>query len=316
MPKEGQQLFGRLLTAMVTPYGEDGALSTDRTSRLARHLVDTGTETIVVSGTTGESPTHREREHDRMHLLTTVLREVGHECKVVAGTSTYNTEESVELSKMAQQEGANGLLLVTPYYNNPSQNGMYRHFARIAKAVDIPCILYNVTSRTTRNLLPETVLRLDRDFENIVGLKEAIGTEDEKDQKQVLEVLANRSPGFGDWSGNDADTAFFMLHGGDGVVSVASHICGREIKRMFDHYAHGELDEAEQINRRLMPYFKALFPPEAPEPSPSAIKASLNDNGIPVGGLRDPVLETPEDYREYLQVVLTNCGLAQQGGAK
>ena len=156
--KEAQQ-FGRLVTAMVTPFDENGELSVERTRRLSEHLVNTGTESIVVSGTTGESPTLRERE--RMLLIDAVLHAVGDRARVIAGTSTYSTAESVHLSRLAQTEGARGLLLVTPYYNKPSQEGLRRHFGTIAEAVNVPCMLYNVPSRTNVNMLPDTVLMLD-----------------------------------------------------------------------------------------------------------------------------------------------------------
>ena len=306
MPKESQQ-FGRLITAMVTPFDDSGEFSAERTRTLARHLVDTGTESIVVAGTTGESPTLTERE--RMLLVGEVLREVGHECRVIAGTSTYDTAESMELSKLAQTEGAHGLLLVTPYYNKPSQNGLYSHFAAIAESVDLPIILYNVPSRTNVNMRPDTVLRLDVDFRNIVGLKEAVGMGTPEGRTQLETVIDHRETGFQVWSGNDQDTFFIMEKGGYGVVSVASHICGSLIRRMIEHQISGERDEAEELNRRMMRCFEALFPPQSPEPSPSAIKASLNDNGILVGGLRLPVLSVPNGYRSQLQVVMTECGL-------
>lgn len=312
--KEGVQQFGRLLTAMVTPFDESGELSVERTRRLASHLADTGTETIVVSGTTGESPALTE--HERMTLLITVLNEVGHRCKVVAGTSTYSTQESIDLSRLASDEGAHGLLLVTPYYNKPSQQGLIAHFSAIAEKVDLPSIIYNVPPRTNVNMLPDTVLKLDREFDHIVGLKEAVGTDTEAGQKQALTVLEGRSPGFAVWSGNDSDTFFFLENGGDGVVSVASHICGSLISEMIEAHAMGDRTRSEELNNRMMPYFKALFPPQPYEPSPSSIKASLNANGIAVGGLRLPLLEQPEEYKNRLQAVLTDCGLTPHMGAK
>src|SRR3989304_994774 len=191
--KEADQI-GRLLTATVSPFGPNGELDTQGVEILTDHLFNTGSDSIVVAGTTGESPNLTEDE--RMKLLTHTLRAARDRGLVIAGTSTYSTAESVNLSKLAETEGAHGLLLVTPYYNSPDQEGMFRHFAAIAEAVDIPCILYNVPSRTSRNLLPVTVLRLDREFENIIGLKEAIGTSDEKGRQQVEEIIAAKSEGF------------------------------------------------------------------------------------------------------------------------
>lgn len=304
--KESQQ-FGRLITAMVTPFDEHGEFSADRTRRLANHLVDTGTESIVVSGTTGESPTLTER--DRMQLLEAVLQEVGDRARVIAGTSTYSTAESVHLSRLAHTEGAHGLLLVTPYYNKPSQEGLRRHFGTIADSVDVPLMLYNVPSRTNVNMLPETVLRLDQDHPNIIGLKEAVGTTNEQGRAQVALVLEGRSEGFEVWSGNDQDTLPMMRQGAHGVVSVASHLTGDLIRRMIDHHVVGEEEQAQQLHDRLMPLFEALFPPTAPEPSPASVKAMLNITGMEVGDLRLPLVNVPETYRNQLQVLLADYNL-------
>ncbi len=293
------QEFGRLLTAMVTPFDQDENLDTRQVRNLARHLVDTGTQSIVVAGTTGESPTLTEEE--RASLLDNVLEEVGDRARVIAGTSTYSTRESVHLSRMAERHGAHGLLLVTPYYNKPSQEGLFRHFATIADAVTIPAILYNVPSRTNVNMTPETVLRLDGAYQNIVGLKEAIGTSDERGQRQVNETIQGRSSGFEVWSGNDQDTIYFLRNGGYGVVSVASHLISRPIRAMMEYQIAGREEEAQRAHEHLMPLFEALFPPTAPEPSPASIKAMLNIAGIEVGGLRLPLVEVPETYRGHLQ---------------
>lgn len=309
--KESQQ-FGRLITAMVTPFDESGELSIDRTKRLANHLVNTGTETIVVSGTTGESPTLTER--DRMMLLKAVMDAVGGRIPIIAGTSTYSTAESVDLSRAAANEGASGLLLVTPYYNKPSQEGLKRHFGTIAESVDTPCVLYNVPSRTNVNMLPETVLWLDQSYPNVIGLKEAIGTTNEQGRAQVALVLEGRSEGFEVWSGNDQDTLAIMRQGGHGVVSVASHLTGDLIRRMIAHHLVGEEDQAQQMHDHLMPLFEALFPPTAPEPSPASVKAMLNLSGIEVGSLRSPVLDILKeseykDYKDRLQILLAEYNL-------
>lgn len=304
--KEARQ-FGRLLTAMVTPFDENGNFSPDRTRKLANHLVNTGTETIVVSGTTGESPTLTERE--RMMLLSSALHEVGDRARVIAGTSTYSTAESVHLSRMAQGEGAHGLLWVTPYYNKPSQEGLKRHFGEIANAVDIPGVLYNVPSRTNVNMLPETVLWLDGRFQNIVGLKEAIGTTDEKGRAQVALVLEGKSDGFEIWSGNDQDTLPMLRQGAYGVVSVASHLTGDLIDRMIKHHIVGEEDQAQLLQDHLMPLFEHLFPPTAPEPSPASVKAMLNLTGMKVGDLRLPLVGVSKSYLNRLQVLLADYNL-------
>lgn len=304
--KEAQQ-FGRLITAMVTPFDEHGEFSPQRARGLASHLVQTGTESIVVAGTTGESPTLTERE--RMLLLDAVLHEVGDRAKVIAGTSTYSTAESVLFSRLAQTEGAHGLLLVTPYYNKPSPEGLKRHFGTIAEAVDVPCMLYNVPSRTNVNMLPETVLWLDQEYPNIIGLKEAIGTSTEQGQKQVALVLGGRSEGFQVWSGNDQDTLPMMRQGAFGVVSVASHLTGDLVRRMINHHLVGEDDQAQQMHDHLMPLFEALFPPTSPEPSPASVKAMLNIVGMEVGGLRLPLVSVPDSYKSKLQILLAKYDL-------
>ena len=294
--------FGRLITAMVSPFDEDGNLSVRQVRRLAEHLANNKTEGIVVSGTTGESPTLSEK--DRLTLIENCLNRVGDQVAVIAGTSTYSTEESVKLSREARNHGAHGLLLVTPYYNKPSQEGLYRHFATIAEAVDIPCILYNVPSRTNVNLAPETVLRLAGNFENIVGLKEAVGTSTEAGRKQVALIMDGKSEKFKVWSGNDQDTLYFLDQGGHGVISVASHVVGNLISKMINHHVIGEREQAEQLHNHLMPLFEALFPPTSPEPSPAPIKAALNLVGMPVGDLRLPLVSVPQSYQEKLQVLL------------
>lgn len=308
--KEAQQ-FGRLITASVTPFDDEGQLSIERTRRLARHLVDTGTESIVVSGTTGESPTLKER--DRMLLLDAVLNEVGDQVRVIAGTGTNDTAESVHLSRLAQEAGARGLLLVTPYYNKPPQEGMRRHFATIADAVNIPCILYNVPSRTAVNLEPATVQRLDNDYENIVGLKEAYGMTPEG-RAQLALIIEGKSKGFEVWSGNDQDTFYIMENGGYGVVSVASHAAGRLISQMIKHHVIGERNEAERMHNYLMPLYEHLFPPTSPYSSPAAVKAVCDIIGVPVGDFRLPLINVPEDYKQKLQVLVASYNLIPQGG--
>lgn len=303
------QEFGRLLTAMVTPFDRDENLDTRQVRNLARHLVDTGTQSIVVSGTTGESPTLTEEE--RARLLDNVLEEVGDRARVIAGTSTYSTRESTHLSCMAERQGAHGLLLVTPYYNKPSQEGLFRHFATIADAVTIPIILYNVPSRTNVNMTPETVLRLDGAYQNIVGLKEAVGTSDERGQRQVNQVTQGRSPGFEVWSGNDQDTLYFLRNGGYGVVSVASHLVGRPIRTMMEHQIVGREEEAQRAHDHLMPLFEALFPPTSPEPSPSSIKAMVDIVGMGEDILRLPLVRVPESYKNHLQELLCGYGLVE-----
>lgn len=298
--------FGRVITAMVTPFDSDGNFSVQRTRVLSEYIANNGSNTIVVAGTTGESPTLNEVE--RARLLDTVLDEVGDVSRVIAGTSTYDTRESVHLSRMAQEQGAHGLLLVTPYYNKPPQEGLLRHFSEIASAVDIPVIVYNVPSRTNVNMTAETVLKLDERFANIVGLKEAVGLptklpNDRTGRAQAQEVIDGKSAKFEVWSGNDDDTLEMLEMGGFGVVSVASHVVGNQIQAMIDAQVRGFPDLANDWNTKLSPLFRALFPPESPVASPAAIKDLLNTLGIEVGSVRSPLVEVGERYSQRLHDV-------------
>lgn len=300
MAERAGEQFGRLITAMVTPFDDNGeAIDAQRTITLAKYLADNKTTSIAVCGTTGESPTLDESE--RFILQGIVKESVGSRVKVIAGTSTYSTRESVHLSKRAQEEGADGLLLVTPYYSTKSQEGLKRHFAAIAESTlgKILLIPYNVPSRTGVNMEPDTVWWLAEHYPSIVGLKEA-----NADREHVDRILNEKPENFTVWSGNDADTFYFLEHGGYGVVSVASHVVGRKIDRVISTYLKGEMVLAAKQNATLMPLFRALFSPESPEPSPSAIKACLNIVGIPVGSLRLPVLEVPETYKKRLETIL------------
>ena len=313
--KEAEQ-FGSLLTAMVSPFRPNGELDTQGVETLTEHVFNTGSDSVVIAGTTGEAPTLTDNE--KMTLLTHALIAAKDRGLVIAGTSTNNTARSVQLSKDAEQKGANGLLLVTPYYNvsthEEDQEGVFRHFAAIAKAVKIPCILYDVPSRTSFRLKPETVLRLDREFGNIVGLKEAVGVSSEEGRQQIDKVIQDASPGFKTWSGNDQDTLTILRMGGFGVVSVLSNLDGRLIKDMCEAHFAGEIERAQSIHDYLMPLFTSLFPTKSPRPSPSAIKAMLSIVGLPAGDLRLPVVAVTESYQTYLRNLLAHYNLLPQGG--
>ena len=213
--------IGRLLTAMVTPFDEEGQVDYEQAKRLSNALVDSGSDGLVVSGTTGESPTLTTEE--KLRLFSELKRAVGDRAAIIAGTGNYSTAESIELSKAAEREGVDGLLLVVPYYNKPPQEGLYQHFKAVASSVHIPCILYNVTSRTSLNMTHETTIRLS-EIDNIVGVKEA-----GSDMNQIARIIDGAKPGFLVWSGNDNETFYIMATGGYGVVSVLAHIVGIQI---------------------------------------------------------------------------------------
>lgn len=270
---------GRLLTAMVTPFAADGAVDYDRAKRLALALLDSGSDGVVVSGTTGESPTLSTEE--KVRLFREVKSAVGDRGAVIAGTGNYNTAESIELSREAERAGADGLLLVVPYYNKPTQEGLYRHFAAIAASTRLPCILYNVPGRTSLNMTAETVIRLS-EVPNIVGVKEASG-----DLEQIGRIVSGARPGFRVWSGNDQDTLPILAIGGYGVVSVIGHLVGKQIKQMIEAQVAGRCDEARAIHLRLLPLVKACFLVSNPIP----VKYALNVAGFPVGGYRLPLCD-------------------------
>lgn len=271
---------GRLLTAMATPFSPDGSLDLDGAKRLASALLDSGTEGLVVCGTTGESPTLSNREKLALLEATCEVAHAGN-APVIAGTTTYNTAESIELSREARQLGVDGILGTVPYYNNPPQEGLFQHFSAIARAVDLPMILYNIPSRSPRNMESATTLRLAREVSNIIGVKEASAN-----FKQIGEIIRDAPKGFRVWSGNDADIITIMSLGGYGVVSVAAHLVGRQIAMLMAAFASGETTRAAQIHHSLMPLVDALFVTSSPIP----LKYALDKAGMPVGGTRLPLV--------------------------
>jgi 4-hydroxy-tetrahydrodipicolinate synthase len=274
--------IGRLLTAMVTPLSRDGALDYAQAGRLARALLDSGSEGLVVAGTTGESPTLTTRE--KLRLFSEIKQAAGGRGAVVAGTGNYNTAESIELSREAERLGVDALLLTVPYYNKPSQEGMFRHFEAIARATSLPCILYNIPGRTGVNMTAETTLRLSR-IPNIAGIKEASG-----DLVQIATIINGVGGAFRVWSGNDEDTLPILALGGYGVISVASHLAGVQIATMIRTFVDGDAPRAAEMHRRLLPLIKALFLAG----NPSSVKYALAQAGFDAGQPRLPLVEPEE----------------------
>ena len=270
--------IGRLITAMATPFDETGQVDYGQAKRLANALLDSGSDGLVVSGTTGESPTLSTDE--KLRLFSEIKEAIGERGAVIAGTGNYNTAESVELSKEAEAAGADALLLVVPYYNKPPQEGLYQHFKTVAESVSIPCVLYNVTSRTSLNMSHDTTIRLSH-VDNIVGVKEA-----GSDMDQIARIIEGSQAGFRVWSGNDNETFYMMAMGGYGVVSVASHLVGSQIKQMMGYLLEGDVEKAGAEHRRLHPIFKALFVVSNPIP----LKYALNKVGFNVGMPRLPLV--------------------------
>lgn len=274
--------IGRLLTAMVTPFDSESQVDYEQAKRLARALLDSGSDGVVVSGTTGEAPTLTTEE--KLRLFAEVKAAVGELGTVIAGTGNYSTLESIILSRDAEQAGVDALLLVVPYYNNPPQEGIYQHFKAIAEHTDLPCILYNVPSRTVRNMDAATTIRLSQ-VENIVGVKEASAN-----YEQITKIIDGSRPGFRVWSGNDADTLPILAMGGYGIVSVAAHLVGVQIKEMIDLFLARRTAEAAAIHRRLLPLVNSLFLMANPIP----VKYALSRVGFPAGKPRLPLIEPDE----------------------
>lgn len=290
--------FGRVLTAMATPFDETGTVDYAEAASLAKHLIENGSDGIVVAGTTGESPTLSDDE--KIRLFRTVKEAVGGRAAVVAGTGTYDTKHSIHLTKEAQRAGADGVLLVNPYYNRPSQDGLYAHFRTVAESTSLPCMLYNIPSRTGVNCLPETIEKLSA-IPNITAVKEASGNLD-----QASEIRRRTKAEFRIYSGDDSLTLPILSVGGSGVVSVAAHLVGREIQDMVRTYERGDVRKALSLHIRLFPLFKALFITTNPVP----LKAALNLSGWKVGKPRLPLVEATAKEKEQIQSVLKELALA------
>ena len=270
--------IGRLLTAMVTPFDEKGDVDFEQAKKLAHALLDSGSDGVVLSGTTGESPTLTTDE--KMRLFSEVKQSIGDKGVVIAGTGTYSTAESIELSQEAEKQGVDGLLLVVPYYNKPPQEGMYQHFKAIASKTNLPCIVYNIMGRTGVNMTDETTIRLSQ-IDNIVGTKEASG-----DMNQIARIIQGASPGFKVWSGDDNQTFLIMSIGGYGVVSVVAHLVGNQIKHMMGLLLEGDIEGAAAEHRRLLPIFLGMFT----ESNPIPVKYAVDHLGLKVGGPRLPLV--------------------------
>lgn len=282
--------IGRLLTAMVTPFDEEGALDLEGAQGLARRLVEDGSDGVVVFGTTGESPTLTDGE--KLELLRAVRVAIPDHA-VVAGTGTNDTRHSVELSEQAMAAGADALLAVNPYYNKPSQEGLYQHFRAIAETG--PTILYNIAGRSAINLQLETTLRLAQ-LPGIIGTKEASG-----DLDQMSFTCAGAPAGFRVWSGDDIKTLPLLAVGGYGLVSVTSHLAGRALRRLIELYVAGEVAEAAALHHRLLPLIKAVMTTQS---NPIPVKSTLRAMGQRVGPFRLPLVPlTEEELARVLRVV-------------
>jgi 4-hydroxy-tetrahydrodipicolinate synthase len=296
--------YGSVIVALVTPFKEDLSVDYKAAVALAVRLTSEGCDGIVTSGTTGESPTLTVEE--KLRLLAEVKEAAGAGTRVWAGTGGYNTRESVELTRLAEETGADGILAVTPYYNKPSQEGLYRHFKAISEETSLPIMLYNVPGRTGVNMLPETVLRLS-EHENIVAVKEASGNLD-----QASAIVAGCPDSFYVFSGDDSLTLPILAVGGSGVVSVAAHLVARDLRNMIDWFHEGRVREARDLHSKLFKLFKVLFITTNPVP----VKTALQLAGTSVGGFRLPLCEPTDKEKAEIARVLVGLGLAGDPGQR
>jgi 4-hydroxy-tetrahydrodipicolinate synthase len=290
--------FGRLITAMVTPFTPDLELDLPRTAELASRLLDQGSEALVVCGTTGESPTVFYDQ--KLEVFRAVIDAVGDRAPVIANVGDNCTADSVKFARKAASLGVDALMCVVPYYNKPPQEGLYRHFRAIAEAVDVPVLLYNIPGRCVVNMTAETTLRLARDVENIVGVKEASG-----DLVQIARIVEGAPDGFEVLSGDDGMTLPMMGVGATGVISVASHVAGPQMREMVEAHAADEHTRALSLHLRLLPLFNALFMTS----NPIMVKDALAQCGFPVGTCRLPLVPPTDVQSADLGRVLEHLGL-------
>lgn len=286
--------LGRVLTAMVTPFKENGEVDYEQAKKLALALLDSGNDGIVAAGTTGEAPTLSWEEE--LHLFKELKSVMGDRATLVAYTGSNSTTEAVEATRDAEKIGVDACLSVVPYYNRPNQEGVYRHFKAIAEATSLPIIMYNIPSRVVVNMEPETIARLS-EIENIIGVKEASGN-----MEHVAKTLNSAREGFLIWSGNDNDTFLIMALGGYGVIGVTTHLVGKQVRKMMELVLDNNVKEAAKIHRRLVPLVNAMF--SAPNPAP--VKYALNQIGFDVGKPRLPLIEPDEKSATIIRETLKN----------
>lgn len=284
--------FGRVSTAMVTPFDRKGNIDFTKTTQLIHYLIENGSDSLVVAGTTGESPTLTKEE--KIALFRHVVKVVNGRIPVIAGTGSNNTHASIELTKKAEEAGVDAVMLVAPYYNKPSQEGMYQHFKVIAESTSLPVMLYNIPGRSSVNVSPETIIRLSK-IENIVAVKEASG-----DLDSMTEIISHTTDDFMLYSGDDGLTLPALSIGGAGIVSVASHVIGNEMQEMVSSFLGGNITPAAQLHQKLLPIMKGLFT----SPNPTPVKTALQMKGLDVGSVRLPLIPLTEVERAKLSHLL------------
>lgn len=286
--------LGRISTAMVTPFDSKGNIDFGKTTQLINYLLNNGTESLVVAGTTGESPTLSSEE--KVALFRHVVKVVDGRVPVIAGTGNNNTYASIELTKKAQEAGVDAIMLVAPYYNKPNQEGLYQHFKTIAESTNLPIMLYNIPGRSVINMSVDTVIKLSK-IPNIVAIKEASGS-----LEAMTEIIANTAEDFVLYSGDDGITLPALSIGAKGVVSVSSHVIGNEMQQMVKAFLEGNVTEAARQHQKLLPIMRGLF--AAPNPVP--VKTALQIKGLDVGSVRLPLVPLSEQERVQITKLLSN----------
>jgi 4-hydroxy-tetrahydrodipicolinate synthase len=284
--------FGRVSTAMVTPFDKKGHIDFAKTTQLVNFLIANGTDSLVVAGTTGESPTLSKEE--KLALFSHVVKVVNKRIPVIAGTGSNNTYASIELTKKAEKLGVDAIMVVAPYYNKPNQEGLFQHFKAVAEATTLPVMVYNIPGRSAVNILPETVIRLSK-IENIAAVKEASG-----DLNAMTNIIANTAEDFLLYSGDDSMTIPVLSIGGAGVVSVAAHVIGNELQEMVKAFLEGDNKQAAKLHQQLLPIMQGLFA----APSPAPVKTALQIKGLDVGSVRLPLVGLNEQERKTLLSIL------------
>jgi 4-hydroxy-tetrahydrodipicolinate synthase len=296
--KTDAPLFGRVMTAMVTPFDDQLKVDFKATEKLVKHLLSTGTTCLVVSGTTGESPTLEDSE--KRDLLKAVINVAKGKAKVVMGTGYNATTKSIKASQEAESLGADGLLVVAPYYNKPSQSGMLKHYGEIAKSTSLPIIVYNIPGRTGVNITPDTMLAMIESNHNIHALKDSTGS-----VEQSAEIAGKARESFKIYSGDDYLTLPFLSIGASGIVSVASHVVGQPISDMIDDFFAGRLDAAREKHYKYLPIFKGLFS----APNPTCVKYALSVLGICTEHLRLPLVPLDKQEKQVINQLLKEADL-------
>lgn len=286
---------GEIITAMITPFNEDLSIDYPALEKLINHLIETGTDAILVAGTTGETPTLSHEEEDELFAF--VKKVVNGRVKIIMGAGSNSTQTAVNSSINAKKAGADAILTVVPYYNKPSQKGMYEHFAAIAKAVDLPIILYNIPGRTGVNMQPATIAKLANEFKNIVAVKQS-----NSDLDLISDIKSLCPEDFAVYSGDDSLTLPMMSLGAHGVISVASHVVGNDMQKMIKAFKSGNIKDALNMHLKLYPLFRKLF--MAPNPVP--VKAALAKIGIIKEYVRKPLVVLDDEEKQELLSVLKN----------